>query len=60
MHKFKILMLAAAATGTLGLIAQTSVAQQAPVPGGNAATTVRIDASAANGNQSTLRIPYTV
>ncbi|MFF5231791.1 hypothetical protein [Dactylosporangium sp. NPDC000521] len=26
---------------------------------GNAATTVRIDASAANGNQSTMRIPYT-
>ncbi|MFD0578354.1 hypothetical protein [Dactylosporangium darangshiense] len=27
---------------------------------GNANTTVRIDATAANGNQSTLTIPYTV
>ena len=49
MHSFKIFMLAAAATGTLGLIAQTSLAQPAPVPGGNAATTVSAPPAAGRG-----------
>jgi endoglucanase Acf2 len=47
-------------TGSLGAMSNGCVRLEVWNAIGNAATTVRIDASAANGRQSTLTIPYTV